>query len=383
MQPLILLGASVRAAAFSALRAGFAPRAIDLFADRDLADVCPAVKIQRYPGEFLSLLAAAPGAPWMYSGGLENYPRLVDRLAAIRPLWGNRGEVLRMVRDPQAWANAAMDAGCLAPKPGGAAALASIGVNAWLVKPRRSGGGLGIHFASPNEIIRPPRGTYLQEYVTGESASAVFVAAEGCATLLGTTRQLLGRDFGTDRPFLYVGSVSPLPLGETERSQICSLGNLLAERFRLVGLFNIDFIRTAAGPCAIEVNPRYSASIEVIERITDVDLVGLHATACETGSLPNEPIAGGQRFAGKAVVYARRSGIVPPSFDRLVSEWNQAGQPLGLADLPRIGETLHAGQPVVTVLVDGTSLDDVEQELRHRISAVEQLLANEPVVASH
>src|SRR5438105_3281580 len=85
MNPLILLGASIRAAAFSALRAGFTPYAIDLFADRDLAAVGPAVKISRYPQDFLSALAAAPQAPWLYSGGLENYPQLVDRLAAVRP----------------------------------------------------------------------------------------------------------------------------------------------------------------------------------------------------------------------------------------------------------------------------------------------------------
>src|SRR5262245_55333161 len=83
---LILLGASVRAAAFSATRAGFRPYAIDRFADRDLAALGPAVKIVRYPTDFLSAIEAAPSAPWVYTGGLENHPRLVDRLARLRPL---------------------------------------------------------------------------------------------------------------------------------------------------------------------------------------------------------------------------------------------------------------------------------------------------------
>src|SRR6478609_7195881 len=104
MQTLIVLGASARAAAFSIRRAGYQPYAIDLFADRDLAAICPAVKIQRYPHDFFVSLAAAPQAPWIYTGGLENYPRLVDRLADVRPLLGNPGGVLRSVRDPRLFA---------------------------------------------------------------------------------------------------------------------------------------------------------------------------------------------------------------------------------------------------------------------------------------
>src|SRR6188474_2299573 len=108
---LILLGASVRAAAFSAIRAGFEPYAIDCYADRDLAAICPAVRIDHYPRDFLPALAAAPDAPWVYTGGLENYPRLIDRLAAVRPLWGNRGASLRTVRDPRQLAELAVAAG--------------------------------------------------------------------------------------------------------------------------------------------------------------------------------------------------------------------------------------------------------------------------------
>ena len=116
MRPLILLGASVRAAAYSALRADYTPYGIDLFADRDLAALGPAVKVASFPSEFLTALATAPQATWLYTGGLENYPRLVDRLADIRPLFGNPGHVLRQVRDPQRLMAAAIEAGCRFPQ---------------------------------------------------------------------------------------------------------------------------------------------------------------------------------------------------------------------------------------------------------------------------
>jgi len=166
MQTLIVLGASARAAAFSIRRAGYEPYAIDLFADRDLAAICPAVKIQRYPHDFLASLAAAPSAPWIYTGGLENYPRLVDRMAALRPLLGNRGDVLRRIRDPLQLAEAPRDAGCSFPPLGGTAGLPSSAMQ-WLVKPLRSSGGLAVRFACGEEIAQPPRWAYLQQFIEG------------------------------------------------------------------------------------------------------------------------------------------------------------------------------------------------------------------------
>src|SRR5262245_29422274 len=96
---LIILGASARAAAQSAALSGFRPHSIDLFGDEDLRALGPVKKIDRYPTEFLAAISAAPQAPWIYTGGLENYPRLVARLAQLRPLFGNVPETLVKVRD--------------------------------------------------------------------------------------------------------------------------------------------------------------------------------------------------------------------------------------------------------------------------------------------
>src|SRR6202011_5823317 len=99
---LILFGASTRAAAGSALRAGLHAWCADLYADTDLRALCPVVRLSldRYPREFLCILEQAPPGPWMYTGALENRPKLVRQLAQIRPLWGNNADVLSVVRSP-------------------------------------------------------------------------------------------------------------------------------------------------------------------------------------------------------------------------------------------------------------------------------------------
>src|SRR5688572_32637175 len=80
---LLIVGASVRSAAYSTRRAGGHPSCIDLLADRDLAAICPAVRLSRrdYPDDFARLADEAPRSPWMYTGAIENHPGLVDRIA--------------------------------------------------------------------------------------------------------------------------------------------------------------------------------------------------------------------------------------------------------------------------------------------------------------
>ena len=68
----------------------------------------------------------------------------------------------------------------------------------------------------------------------------------------------------------------------------------------------------------------------------------------------------------------RRASYRP--LDGLVAEWNKSGQAPGIADLPAIGDKLQRGQPVVTILVDGGSLAEVEANLRFRMSIAEKRL---------
>jgi predicted ATP-grasp superfamily ATP-dependent carboligase len=382
MPTLIVLGASVRAAAMSALRAGWQPYAIDSYADRDLAAIGPAVRIQRYPGDFLPALAAAPPAPWLYTGGLENHPRLVDRLAAIRPLMGNIGSVLRVARDFSTLCAAAREAGCRFPRTMDGTEvfgdeLPDGSQPRWLVKRRRASGGLHVATHGRHEQHRPSQRHYRQAFVEGQAASAVYVAAGGHARLLGVTRQRVGADFGLVQPFVYAGSVGPLPITAVETTKLTALGDVLASRSGLAGLFNIDFIRAADEIWAIEINPRYSASIEVLERALGIPFIELHLAACQSKELPEMAAVGTAKHAGKTIVYAPRDVIVDKALDQLITALNAgSAQPL-VADLPRVGERIAGGSPVLTVLAEAETLAAVENQLAERTLAVRSVLLSE------
>jgi predicted ATP-grasp superfamily ATP-dependent carboligase len=382
---LILIGASTRAAAWSAYRAGFSPYSIDLFADVDTAELGPAVRITDYPAGFLRALEAAPQAPWIYTGGLENYPDLVDRLAQIRPLWGNAGNVLRRVRDPFVLATALGEAGFAFPetRPQLPADLALEDCRQWLKKPLHSSGGMGVRFAKASDAGGGDAGrseAYFQRFVPGQAGSAMFVALATTTTYLCATRQLLGQDWNLTRPFQYVGSIMPAsgPLAELRR-----LGTLLQRQFGLVGLFGVDFVLAGDQMWVIEVNPRYTSAMEIFERSAGVNMLALHARTCSRtlAILPSSSVPqpcrprstdspGLALYVGKAIVFAPTKLTVPPSWNDFRAAQRQDCEFPLVADIPRVGDTIEAGDPICTVFADGPSRDEVEGSLRQRSAAV-------------
>lgn len=133
---LAIVGASARAAAFSAVRAGFRVVTADLFADADLAQQATARRISDYPAGFLPWLREQRVSAWMYTGALENYPRLVDQMSRVAPLWGNSGRQLREVRSPIRLAKCLTEAGLSFPE----VVLSSQDIpcdGTWLLKPFR------------------------------------------------------------------------------------------------------------------------------------------------------------------------------------------------------------------------------------------------------
>ena len=257
---LAIVGASTRSAAASAVRAGFQPIAADLFADADLRRIATATRISPYPEGFVDWLRAIEPPAWMYTGALENHPELVDQMAWIAPLWGNPGDVLARVRSP--WELSEVLCGCWLVIPGNPPDARRLAAR-WLVagedvsrrerqrragvgrdkETRRQGDEETFGYTRPN-LLAPLLSPCLvyQRRIAGMPCAAVFVAAEGAATLLGVTRQLIGEAWLGAHGFQYAGSIGPWPIADGTRATLVRLGNVLAEQFELIGLFGVDFI---------------------------------------------------------------------------------------------------------------------------------------------
>lgn len=384
---LMVLGASVRAAAFSARRAGYLPIAADLFADADLAQCCSAVQVKNYPAELEAAARDAPPGPWFYTGGLENHPDLVDRIAAARLLYGNPGEVLSRVRNPYQVAAALEGDGLRSPAVC-KDALPNVG-GPWLRKPLHSCGGSRIHFAgqadaagrsAANDLIELAVGGegswYLQQFIKGMSCSAVYVAAGGGATLLGVTEQLVGCSWAGASDFRYCGSLGPLPLDARSLASFQQIGNCLARAFSLAGLFGVDAIWTDEGIWPVEVNPRYTASIEILERALGIAAVALHVAACRDNLLPTTPAATIRCYCAKAILYAHANVTLGNAISKLAGRLNSSPTWPVIADVPRTGTMVASGQPLTTVLASGPARLAILQQLQQLAELVRQTLTS-------
>jgi predicted ATP-grasp superfamily ATP-dependent carboligase len=407
---LTIVGASARAAAFSARAAGLEPWCADRFADVDLQAISPVERIADYPGGLRGALACAPDTPWMYTGALENHPDLVDELAAVRPLHGNRGMALRRARDPLFWSRALAEAGLASPR----VSLSSDELprdGSWLRKPLRSANGHDISTWSRETVKHaagdPQRGPwYFQQKIAGMPIAAIFVATDGQAALLGVTRQLMGSDWRTaldalentpgsqptkshaevagQSAFRYSGSIGPLLLDDAAYRTIKGIGEVLSRACDLAGLFGVDMILNSQNVWPVEINPRYTASVEVLERASAVRtrerrtsrLLALewHEAACKDRQLPGSLGQSAEAAAGKLIYYAPHELCFTRSASRFAVQRNLGEPRPAVADIPAVGSTFERGEPVLTLLADGGAMDDVQKELRRAADDLEDAL---------
>jgi predicted ATP-grasp superfamily ATP-dependent carboligase len=365
---LLLVGASVRAAAFSALRAGLRPWCVDLFADVDLRQRCTVTRLTgRYPEGFWRFLNSGPPGPWLYSGGLENRPRLVQRMAQRRPLWGNAETALARCRDPQYVAAALRSAGLPAPAVTEAAEQSSP-ARRWLLKPRRSAGGNGIRFWTPKDDSWNKNDVYCQEFIEGQPLSLLFLGDGRTAYLLGGTRQLVGEPWLHAAPFHYCGSIGPLAAGLVQRPSLAALGHVLASQCVLKGLFGVDGVLRDGTFWPVEINPRYSASVEVLEHALGTPMLQWHAHVFTHHRLPDRPVhtADHSRAIGKAILFARADLHFPADGPWLAELRSPKPVQLlpGFADIPAAGERIDKGKPILTFFAAADSLSACEEALR-------------------
>ena len=359
---IAIVGASARAAAFSVLRSGRQAVAADLFADADLQQACRVTRISPYPEGLLDWLRRTPCDGWLYTGALENHPELVDQLATLRPLFGNTGNVLRRVRDPLLLGQVLGQHGLLFPETrksrDGLPSDVLPSDGAWLAKTYGGSSGSGVA-----ELTADTKGhKFFQTYITGTAYSAVFAGA----ALLGVARQLVGEAWTGASRFQYCGSIAPWPLPAAAEKQLRILGEVLTAEFGLVGLFGVDFVFDGHRLWTIEVNPRYTAAVEVVERAQHIHAIDWHVEDRDNGPFSPSLLDNGSAYHGKAILFAKHETTISDEFTR----W-ALSQP-DLADIPQAGTPVLAGQPVLTVFAAAESSELILAALKRRMAQLER-----------
>jgi predicted ATP-grasp superfamily ATP-dependent carboligase len=370
---VLIVGISTRALAESASRAGHSCVSVDAFGDLDQKSRVENVGLSRDLGRrYSAATAVAIGrrsavASAAYVANLENHPAAVRRLALGRQLLGNTPATLVRARDPVAVAEVVRRAGGRVPLtlPPDQTRHASAGVR-WLRKPRRGGGGSGVKKWRPGAPVGPHE--LVQERIEGVLVSVAFVADGQRAVLLGMSTGLAGDPAFGARGYRYCGSLYPFSADRALLDRMSAIAGAVTEAFGLVGLNGIDFVLREGEPYVLEINPRYSASMELIERGGRLSVFEAHVAACGR-ALPSEGPAPMPEVLGKAILYARQEVIVGDSGRWLLRD--------DLRDLPFPGERIRRGHPVCTVFARGADSVTCYARLVAAASALEQELEQE------
>ena len=359
---VLIVGVSTRAFAESAVRAGRRCVTVDAFGDLDQKARVENVALVRDRGRAYSAAAAvalgrtldAPAAA--YVANLENHPAAVRRLAAGRRLLGNPPATLAGARDLRQLAAAVRRAGARVPETLSADEVGSADPRRrWLRKPLRGGGGQGVADHLAGRRLRA--GEVLQERIDGTSGSVSFAADGRRAVVLGVSRGLAGdASFGA-RGYRYCGNLYPLAAGSALLDRLDALAQATTRAFGLVGVNGLDFVERDGTVHVLELNPRYSASMELIERSGRLNVFEAHAAACggaNVATAPPPPPPGA--VFGKGIVWARRDVVVGDTRGWLSRD--------DVCDVPFPGEPIRRGHPICSVFARGADEASCYEHLR-------------------
>jgi len=381
-----------------AVHAGYTVVSLDYFGDADLRRFCPGISLLRdrnmgYSPELLVETASGLDARTVvYSASLENHPQQVARLAQKRTLLGNTAQTLNRVRDIRELAAVLTTAGFCFPQTtaAGMKHIERDPDNLWLWKPARSGGGHSVREWDGRPIAGEG---VLQERLEGMVGSAAFVANGEEAVVLGLTKQFVGEELFGASGFRYCGNVVPPPLLGDELqamlAEVRAIVTLLTAEFNLQGLNGLDFIWREGHVCTIEVNPRPTAAMELVESVYDLHLFDAHVQAF-SGRLPSfdlgsalRPSAGspstssgsaseGQAHstssgpaAAKAILFAEKEITIGDT-----SFWFEGG----IRDIPYRGDRIKKGNPVCSVLATAATPERCEEKLAEKVAEVKTWL---------
>ncbi len=408
---LLIIGASVRPWVQSAILESIEFTAFDFFADWDTVASIDSLgsdntsRVHRlesfdqiFDSRFESAIRLCDSA--IVCGGFETRIHLVNRLERQIELLGpcskRLSRLLNCVRVSDDLEKLGIDYPTTKPS-----LLGLDTPSDWLRKEPQSSGGSGVRLALPRDVHGGSDSACFQALCRGNLLSAVFVSSHeqetrrGKTVLVSLSRQWVGKPGLGANGFQYCGSVDVATTRELRQSA-ADIATVISSEFGLKGLWGIDFVDSDLGLVPIDINPRLTASMELIglnpgsRKSNRPGLLEMHVRACR-GDLVKDNNAednnaefvfeaqGNQTSPseGKAILFNKSDQpleITTLMFERIVDFFDaeffvQTKLGRSIADVPFIGQKILPRHPFLTVRIRTESAEQVETELQ-RFAAV-------------
>ena len=364
---IIVVAYSARALASSAAHAGFAPLSIDVFGDDDMrAMSVSSVKLDggladgltpdKVVGAVDALIRVHDPIGLVYGAGFEHQPETIAAIARKVQVFGNEAANLQRAKDPLVLARVCAAHGIRHPQ---VQFSAPDEPELWLLKKRGGSGGDHIAVAETPSRLRPD--SYFQRRVGGRNISALFLASEKQAEIIGLSMQWAAPTRSS--PFRYGGAAGPIEIELSHAREIARSVALIASEFDLIGLNSADFLVSDDAVWLVEINPRPGATLDVFES-NEAPLFARHIAACE-GCLT--PASRSMTFKAAEIVYAPHDIVVR----------GRANWPDWAVDRSAPGTLIAAGDPLCTTLGVGATVGLAHACARERARRIVALVQEE------
>ena len=365
MSVLLIIGASARAAVASARQSSWTIHAMDMFGDIDTRSQSKFHLLNDYPTDCLSLLSALRPDAICVTGAMENHSSILHELTTRATLLAPAIDQIVRLRDPTNLQSVLTSSNWQYPRTFAANEHLPDDETLWLKKPIASAAGQGIHAFDRTNSSSPDPTKIIQERISGRNISVSFLMHPARTDLLGCTEQLLGhREFQASE-FQYCGSIGPLHIPPSINKKLQELGQFLQHEYSLRGLIGVDLILDDDQLWLIEINPRYTASMELFESQFNRSMIQLHLDSFSKNPATFTRIGHAGIHYGKAVLFARQTTQIPNEFQPMWQAALKCQQPT-IADLPPIGAIVQAGHPLFTIFARSKSTAETREKLHQQ-----------------
>ena len=366
MRDIFIVARTGRALATSAYQAGYEVHVLDCFADEDTKAIAKTTcQLQSLREGFdktelmeqvKELVSFHPKAVLVVGTGFEKTPELLENLSKIILVFSNDKKTIKSLKDPIHFSNILRNASIKSPEISLARPSDSHG---WLLKEIAGVGGGHVRWLSQLNSSR--YSGYYQKYISGNVLSALFLAKDRYATLIGISEQLESKQFKS-MPFLFEGVVRPSSVDQQHRQHIIEIINKITKQTNLKGLCGIDYVITNSGLIfVLEVNPRPPSSFELYEQQSV--LFDAHL-ACFEDKKFDCYLKQTNQAKGYAIYYAKKS--IEINTNVIWPNW--------VKDKPSIGSTISKNNPVCTVHAEDESVMKVKALLQNQLTDIETII---------
>jgi predicted ATP-grasp superfamily ATP-dependent carboligase len=236
-----------------------------------------------------------------------------------------------------------------------------------IIKPYRSGGGLNLELikAETNKakkiddiFIKKKNDYYVQEFITGENRSCQFAADGKNTKILSFTKELKASEVNSKltNNFKYAGNI----LIKEEKREIKIIKEFIKKitrEYSLQGINGIDYIKNNNGIFFIELNPRFTAAVELLKPLYKKELFNIYFKKKLFKNYLKTYLQKDFGFCAKVIYYTNQDFQLTKNLDKIFLNIKRKKSKqfkeskIEIKDLPKKGESFSKKDPVFTLII--------------------------------